>query len=76
LSRTAGPTALLTDEDRRRAKEIRNYPWFAKVAWQREIKHMERLGVKLELEALSNKYFSFITDEYVPRKLKEKRWLD
>ena len=66
----------LTDEDRRRAKEIRNYPWFQKAPWQREIKHMERLGVKLELEALSNKYFSFITDEYLPRKLREKRWLD
>jgi DNA topoisomerase-6 subunit A len=37
---------------------------------------MERLGVKLELEALSNKYFSFITDEYLPRKLRERRWLD
>lgn len=37
---------------------------------------MARLCVKLELEALSNKCFSFITDEYLPRKLKEKRWLD
>ena len=43
----------LTEEDRRRAKEIRAYPWFAKKEWQREIKHMEALGVKLELEALS-----------------------
>ena len=66
----------LTDEDRRRAKEIRNYPWFAKKPWQREIKHMESLGVKLELEALSNKHFSFITQEYLPRKLRDKQWLD
>lgn len=66
----------LTEEDRRRAREIRRYPWFAKRQWQREIKHMEALGRKLELEALSNKYFSFITQEYLPRKLKEKRWLD
>jgi DNA topoisomerase-6 subunit A len=66
----------LTDEDRRRAREIRNYPWFAKRLWQREIKHMEALGKKLELEALSNKYFSFITEEYLPKKLKDKRWLD
>ena len=66
----------LTDEDRRRAKEIRQYPWFQKAPWQREIKHMEALGVKLELEALSNKHFSFITEEYLPRKMKEKRWLD
>jgi len=69
-------TMPLTEEDRRRAKEIRGYPWFASKEWQREIKHMEALGVKLELEALSNKRFSFITEEYLPRKLAEKRWLD
>ena len=66
----------LTPEDRRRAKEIRSYPWFAKQHWQREIKHMEAIGKKLELEALSNKHFSFITQEYLPKKLKDKRWLD
>jgi hypothetical protein len=31
---------------------------------------------KLGLEALSNKYFSFITETYLPKKLREKRWLD
>jgi len=66
----------LTEEDTRRAREILAYPWFASKAWQREIRHMLSLGVKLELEALSNKNFSFITDEYLPRKLQEKRWLD
>ncbi len=66
----------LTEEDRRRAREIRNYPWFQKREWQREIKYMEALGVKLELEALSNKHFSFITENYLPKKLRDKRWLD
>ncbi len=67
----------LTDQDRRRAKEIINYPWFAKKRhWQKEIKEMLRLGVKLELEALSNKDFSFITETYMPKKLKSKGWLD
>ncbi len=66
----------LTDEDRRRAREIREYPWFASKPWQKEIKHMEALGVKLELEALSNKNFRFITEDYLPRKLREKKWLD
>ena len=69
-------TMPLTDEDRRRAREIRNYPWFQKAQWQREIKNMEALGVKLELEALSNKNFSFITETYLPKKLADKRWLD
>lgn len=66
----------LTDEDRRRAKEIREYPWFQSKDWQKEIKHMESGGVKLELEAFSSKNFRFITETYLPRKLKEKDWLD
>ncbi len=66
----------LNDKDIQRAKEIRNYPWFAARPWQREINHMLKLGVKLELEALSNKDFSFIADTYVPQKLKKKKWLD
>ena len=40
------------------------------------IKRMESLGVKLELEALSNKNFSFITETYLPAKLKNRDWLD
>jgi DNA topoisomerase-6 subunit A len=66
----------LTDEDRRRAKEIREYPWFQSKPWQKEIRHMEALDRKLELEALSSKNFRFITEEYLPRKLKEQSWLD
>ena len=66
----------LNDKDIQRAKEIKNYPWFSDRRWQREIKHMLKLGVKLELEALSNKDFSFIVDTYVPQKLKKRKWLD
>ncbi len=66
----------INDQDLRRAKEIRDYPWFAKKPWQREIDRMLKLGVKLELEALSAKDFSFITETYLPRKLAERDWLD
>lgn len=69
-------TIKLTDQDVRRAKEIMAYPWFAKSPWQREIKHMLKQGVKLELEALSAKDFSFITETYLPTKIKSKQWLD
>lgn len=74
-------TIKLTDQDVRRAKEILNYPWFQKklgrkYPWREEIQHMLKLGVKLELEALSNKDFSFITETYLPAKLAEKQWLD
>ncbi len=69
-------TIKLTDQDIRRAKEILAYPWFAKRPWQREIKHMLAQGVKLELEALSAKDFSFITETYLPTKITGKKWLD
>ncbi len=69
-------TIRLNDKDIARAKEIMAYPWFQDRRWQREIKHMLKLGVKLELEALSNKEFSFIADTYVPHKLKQAKWLD
>lgn len=70
-------TIALKDEDRSRAKEIMAYPWFAdKKEWQKEIEHMLKTGVKLELEALSSKDFSFITETYLPEKLKRKQWLD
>ncbi|HEX2971539.1 MAG TPA: DNA topoisomerase IV subunit A [Tepidisphaeraceae bacterium] len=70
-------TIAMKDEDVRRAKEIMNYPWFkAKKDWQKEIEHMLKTGVKLELEALSSKDFSFITETYLPEKLKKKQWLD
>jgi DNA topoisomerase VI subunit A len=67
----------LKDEDIRRAKEILEYPWFQSKPWQKEIKHMLSLGVKLELEVFASKGdFRYITREYTPRKLKEKHWLD
>jgi DNA topoisomerase-6 subunit A len=53
-----------------------SYKWFDKPQWRRELDHMIKSGVKLELEALSSKGISFITEEYMPRKLKEKDWLE
>jgi DNA topoisomerase-6 subunit A len=52
------------------------YPWFKKPQWQREIQEMVRSGVKFELEALSRRGISFITEEYMPRKLKDRDWLE
>ncbi len=69
-------TIKLNDEDTRRAKQIMEYPWFQKKHWQVEIKNMLRLGYKLELEALSNRGISFVTDEYLPKKIRDKEFLD
>jgi DNA topoisomerase-6 subunit A len=66
----------LNDKDVARAKEILKYRWFHKTEWQEEIKRMLASGLKYELDALANKDFQYLTNTYLPRKLKEKDWLD
>ncbi|MDH5739129.1 MAG: DNA topoisomerase IV subunit A [Nitrospira sp.] len=66
----------LNEKDIARAKELLNYQWFQKPAWQAEIKRMLASGLKYELDALANKDFQYLTKKYLPRKLKEKDWLD
>ncbi len=66
----------LEESDIRRAKEVAGYEWFQKKEWQDEIKRMLQSGLKYELDALAHKNFRFLTTDYLPRKLKEKDWLD
>ena len=68
----------LDNNDIARAKQILNYPWFqGKRPWEKEIKCMLRNGFKMEVEAMCNKRLTFITDEYAPTKIAEKKsWLD
>ncbi|HVE42249.1 MAG TPA: DNA topoisomerase IV subunit A [Planctomycetota bacterium] len=66
----------LEDRDISRAKEILAYPWFQKKEWQKEIKNMLASGLKFELDALANKNFQYLTTHYLPKKLKDKDWLD
>ena len=66
----------LNDKDINRARELLNYQWFQKKSWQQEIKRMLSSGLKYELDSLANKDFQYLTKKYLPRKLKEKDWLD
>jgi len=66
----------LNDKDVARARELLAYTWFSKKPWQEEIKRMLSSGLKYELDALANKDFQYLTKRYLPRKLKEKDWLD
>ena len=67
----------LNETDRKRAKQIASYPWFAKKkAWQKEIKQMLDNGFKLEVEALISRDISYVTEEYTPARLAEQDWLD
>jgi len=69
-------TIKLNDLDKKRIQEILKYPWFQKKDWQKELTHMLEKGVKLELEALSRKHISFISETYVPEKIARKEWLE
>ncbi len=72
-----GVKISLSDVDRKRAKQIAEYPWFAKKKdWRREIDAMMKNGFKLEVEALLSRSISYMTEEYVPRLLKEGDFLD
>jgi DNA topoisomerase-6 subunit A len=67
----------LSDNDRKRARQIADYPWFKKKKpWQREIDMMLSNDFKLEVEALISKDISYVTEEYVPARLKDRDWLD
>jgi len=68
----------LDANDVKRAKQIANYAWFAKKRpWQKEIKKMLQNGFKMEVEAMISKNLAYLTEEYVPMKLKDKKqWLD
>jgi DNA topoisomerase-6 subunit A len=69
--------AIKMDEgDVSRAKQMLAYPWFQAKQWQEEIQEMVKSGQKFELEALSRRGISFITEEYLPKKLKDRDWLE
>jgi len=67
----------LNEQDIKRARQIAQYPWFAKkTPWQKEIDLMLKNGFKLEVEALISKDISYVTEQYVPTRLKEGNFLD
>src|SRR6201988_700984 len=67
----------LNEQDITRARQIAQYPWFVnKKPWQKEIELMLKNGFKLEVEALISKDISYVTEEYVPARLKESDFLD
>jgi DNA topoisomerase-6 subunit A len=67
----------LNDNDKKRASEIAAYPWFKDhKGWQKEIDRMISNGFKMEVESLIAKDISYVTEEYVPERLKKKDWLD
>ncbi len=62
--------------DIKRARELLNYDWFKSAKWQKELNMMIQKGIKAEIEALSHRGLKFMSQEYLPDKLKKKDFLD
>ena len=60
---------------RARRKQMKAYPWFADKKWQREIDATLDNGFKMEVDSFLTKGVSFISEEYLPKKLRDKDWL-
>ena len=65
------------DADKNRLKQIEKYDWFAEnKPWQRQFSMMKKMGAKAEIQALSARGLSFISDKYLPEKIKNKDFID
>ncbi|MBU3905043.1 MAG: DNA topoisomerase IV subunit A [Nanoarchaeota archaeon] len=65
------------DVDIKRLKQMQEYDWFKDdKAWQRQFKKWKDIGGKVELAALTSRGISFISDTYIPEKIKKKDWLE
>jgi DNA topoisomerase-6 subunit A len=69
-------TIKAEEVDIKRAQEMQKYEWFQTEGWQRELKIMIQKKRKAELESLSGKGLKFITETYLPKKIKAKDFLD
>jgi DNA topoisomerase-6 subunit A len=66
-----------TDQDKARLKQIAGYDWFKdNKAWQAQFKTMKEMDAKAEIQALSARGISFISDKYLPEKIKKGQFLD
>lgn len=67
----------LKEHDLARLKQLSEYEWFKNSKeWQKEFKIMKQYGSKAEIQALSARGISFISEKYLPEKIKNKDFLD
>jgi meiotic recombination protein SPO11 len=66
----------MTENDIRTGKELMNEDFIQKnPKWMKELEIMVKTKKKAEIQALSSFGFQYITEEYLPRKLKEGDWI-
>ena len=67
----------LTDQDLARIKQVSEYDWFKdNKEWIRQFKMMKEMNGKVEIQALAARGISFISETYLPSKIKNKEFLD
>ena len=67
----------LDEKDLARIKQVSQYDWFKNNKdWQRQFKLMKELNGKVEIQALATKGVSFISEVYLPSKIKNKEFLE
>lgn len=64
-------TEKLKDVDKKRIKELLQYPWFQHKQWRHELKLMESKGIRIEQQALASKSLEFVAEEYLPQKIEK-----
>ncbi len=65
------------DVDIKRLKQLRSYDWFKDdKSWQKQFDKWKKLGGKVELAALTSQGISFISEKYIPEKIRKKDWLE
>ena len=64
-------------KDLARIKQVSQYEWFKdNKDWQRQFKMMKELNGKVEIQALTARGISFISEHYLPEKIKNKEFLE
>lgn len=67
----------LNDNDYKRIDQLQNYDWFKdNKIWQKQFKMMKAFKGKVEIQSLSSRGISFISEKYLPEKIKNQEWID
>jgi len=66
----------MTESDKKMGEELLNEPFIQKnPKWMEELQLMLKTGEKAEIQALSSFGFQYITEQFLPRKLREGDWI-
>ncbi len=68
-------TIKAKEVDIKRAQEMKQYEWFKYKEWQSEINKFLDLKIKAEIQSLSSKNLQYISNVYLPEKIKNQDFL-